>query len=82
MAQMSENWIIFLISQAVVIMAGLVAIYVRVNVKMAELEIRMKVSENRLGDVEEADIKINDKLDSIIEKINRIHIEIQNKVNR
>lgn len=79
---MSENWIIFLISQAVVIIAGLVAIYVRVNVKMAELEIRMKVSENRIKDVEATEAGMNLKLDTIIEKINHVQVELQNKANR
>lgn len=79
---MSEGWMIFLVGQAIVMIAGLVAIYVRVNVKLAELDVRMKVSEKRLGDVEATDNKMNDKLDTIIEKISHVQVELQNKENR
>lgn len=79
---MSEGWIIFLVGQAIIIVGGLIAIYVRVNVKMAELEIRMKVSENRIADIERTESKMNDKLDTIIDKINGVQVELQNKANR
>jgi len=79
---MSEGWIIFLITQAVAIFGGLIAIYVRVNVKMAELEIRMKVSEKRIEDIEQMESKMNDKLDTIIDKINAVRVDLQNKANR
>lgn len=79
---MSEGWMIFLVGQAIVMIAGLVAIYVRVNVKLAELYVRMEVSEKRLGDVEATDNKMNDKLDTIIEKISHVQVELQNKENR
>ena len=79
---MSEAWKIFLVSEAIIIFGGLIAIYVRVNVKLTELELRMKVSENRLKDVEDTDNAMNGKLDKILEKINDVKIELQHKENR
>jgi hypothetical protein len=79
---MSEGWEIFLISQAVAIMGGLVAIYVRVNIKLTELYVRMRVSEKRIESVELTDNKMNDKLDTIIQKVSDVQIELQNKENR
>ena len=79
---MTEGWIIFLVGQAILMVGGLVAIYVRVNVKLTELDVRMKVSEKRLKDVEVTYNKMNDKLDTIIQKISNVQIELQNKENR
>jgi len=79
---MSEGWSIFLIGEAIIIFGGLIAIYVRVNVKLAELDLRMKVSENRLKDVEETDNEMNKKLDRILEKVTSVQIDLQNKQNR
>jgi len=82
MQTMTEGWMIFLVGQAILMVGGLVAIYVRVNVKLTELDVRMKVSEKRLQDVEVTDNKMNDKLDTIIQKISNVQIELQNKENR
>lgn len=79
---MTQGLMIFLIGQAIIIFSGLLAIYVRVNVKLAELDLRMKVTENRLIDVEETDQEMNRKLDRILEKVNDIKVELQNKANR
>lgn len=79
---MSEGWAIFLISEAIVIFGGLLAIYVKVKVSIAELEIRMKVSEARLKDVEDTDHEMNRKLDKILDKVTTVQIELQNKANR
>lgn len=79
---MTEGWSIFLIGQAIIIFGGLIAIYVRVNIKLTELDVRMRVSEKRLSDVEATDNKMNDKLDTIIEKISRVQVDLQNKENR
>lgn len=79
---MSEGWAIFLISEAILIFGGLIAIYVRVNVKLAELDLRMKVSEKRTADMESKEDKMNVKLDTINEKINMVLVELQNKENR
>lgn len=79
---MSEGWEIFLISQAIAIMAGLVAIYVRVNIKLTELYVRMKVSEKRIEGVEMTDNRMNAKLDTIIEKVSDLQVDLQNKENR
>lgn len=79
---MNQGLVIFLIGQAILIFGGLLTIYVRVNVKLAELDLRMKVSENRLKDVENTDHEMNEKLDKILEKINDVKIEMQNKENR
>lgn len=79
---MTQGWAIFLVGQAIFIVSGIIAIYVRVNVKLAELDLRMKVSENRLRDVEITEGKMNDKLDLIIQKVNDIKVDMQNKENR
>ena len=79
---MTQGWAIFLVGQAIFIVTGLIAIYVRVNVKLAELDLRMKVSENRLRDVEITEGKMNDKLDLILQKVNDIKVDMQNKENR
>lgn len=79
---MSEGWAIFLISEAILIFGGLIAIYVRVNVKLAELDLRMKVSEKKTADIESKEDKMNVKLDTINEKINMVLVELQNKENR
>ena len=79
---MSEAWKIFLVSEAIIIFGGFIVIYIRVNVKLTELELRLKVSENRLNDVEDTDNAMNGKLDKILEKINDVKIELQHKENR
>lgn len=79
---MSEGWAIFLIGEAIIIFGGLLAIYVRVNVKLAELDLRMKVSEKRTADMESKEDKMNLKLDAINDKINMVLVELQNKANR
>lgn len=79
---MSEGWKIFLVGQAVTIIGMIIAIYVAMKVKLAELDLRMKVSENRLRDVEITDHKMNGKLDKILEKVTNVQIELQNKENR
>lgn len=79
---LSERAIIFLISQGVITIGAFITIYVKMSMKLTELDIRMKVSENRLKDVEETDHEMNGKLDKILERVTNVQIELQNKENR
>lgn len=79
---LSEGWVIFLVGEAIVIFGALVGIYVRVSMKLTELEQRMKVSENRLKDVEDTEKSISLKLDTILDKVHEVKVELQLKENR
>jgi energy-converting hydrogenase Eha subunit H len=67
--------VIFLVGQAVAILIGLVSIYVKVSLKLKELEIRVAV-------VEKHDDQINKKLDTICNQLNALSIQLQNKQDR
>jgi hypothetical protein len=67
--------VVFLVGQAIAIIGGLIAIYVKVTLKIKELEIRVAMIEK------EDDYMIN-KLDKIERAINNIAIELQNKKDR
>ncbi len=67
--------IIFLAGQAIAILIGLVSIYVKVSLKLKELEIRVSV-------VEKHDDQINKKLDTICNQLNALTIQLQNKQDR
>lgn len=70
-----DSLIIFLIGQAITIVIGLVSIYVKVSLKLKELEIRVNV-------VEKQDDLISKKLDTIANQISNLCIQIQNKQDR
>jgi uncharacterized protein YoxC len=72
---MAASLIVFLIGQALTIIIGLISIYVKVSLKLKELEVRVSM-------VEKQDDIIAKKLDNILETINRLAIELQNKQNR
>ena len=72
---MAASLIVFLIGQALTILIGLISIYVKVSLKLKELEVRVSM-------VEKQDDIIAKKLDNILETINRLAIELQNKQNR
>jgi uncharacterized protein YoxC len=72
---MAASLIVFLIGQALTILVGLISIYVKVSLKLKELEVRVSM-------VEKQDDIIAKKLDNILETINRLAIELQNKQNR
>jgi energy-converting hydrogenase Eha subunit H len=67
--------ILFLAGQAIAILVGLVSIYVKVSLKLKELEIRVAV-------VEKHDDQINKKLDTICNQLNALTIQLQNKQDR
>lgn len=67
--------IVFLIGQAIAIMGGLIAIYVKTTLKIKELEIRVEM-------IEKEDAYMMDKLDKIERAINNIAIQLQNKKDR
>ena len=72
---MTASLIIFLIGQALTIIIGLISIYVKVSLKLKELEVRVSM-------VEKQDDIIAKKLDNILEHLTKLAIELQNKQNR
>ncbi len=71
---MSE-FVVFLVGQAIAIIAGLITIYSKVTLKLKELEIRVSM-------IEKEDDYMMQKLDKIERAINNIAIELQNKKDR
>ncbi len=67
--------IIFIAGQAILIIGGLIGIYVKVSLKLKELEIRVHV-------VEKQDDQISRKLDTITQQLNQLSIQLQNKQDR
>lgn len=67
--------VIFLAGQAIAIIIGLISIYVKVSLKLKELEIRVHV-------VEKKDDDISKKLDTITQQLNQLFIQLQNKQDR
>ena len=66
---------IFIAGQAILIIGGLIGIYVKVSLKLKELEIRVHVVENQ-------DDQISRKLDTIAQQLNQLSIQLQNKQDR
>lgn len=66
---------IFLVGQAVAIVIGLIGIYVKVSLKLKELEVRVNV-------VEKQDDQISRKLDVIAGQLNQLFVQLQNKQDR
>lgn len=69
------NIAIFLAGQAIAIIIGLISIYVKVSLKLKELEVRVNM-------VEKQDDIIAKKLDNILHTINKLAIAIENKQDR
>jgi uncharacterized protein YoxC len=69
------NTTLFIIGQAIVIIIGLIGIYVKISLKLKELEIRVSM-------VEKQDDQIYKKLDHILDQINKLSIAMQNKQDR
>ena len=69
------NTTLFIIGQAIVIVIGLIGIYVKISLKLKELEIRVSM-------VEKQDDTLSKKLDHISEQINKLAIAMQNKQDR
>lgn len=72
---MNSSIAVFLAGQAIAILVGLISIYVKVSLKLKELEVRVSM-------VEKQDDIITKKLDNILETINRLAIAMQNKQDR
>lgn len=72
---MNNSIVLFLAGQAIAIIAGLISIYVKVSLKLKELEVRVNM-------VEKQDDIIAKKLDNILQTINNLAIAIQNKQDR
>ena len=67
--------VLFLIGQAIVIIGGLITIYVKITLKIKELEIRVAM-------IEKEDDYMIQKLDKIERAINNLAIQLQNKQDR
>jgi hypothetical protein len=55
--------------------ASVLGIYMRMEMKLKELDIRVK-------SLETTDQKMNDKLDRIMEQLNEIRLELKDKADR
>ena len=69
------NATLFIIGQAIVIVIGLIGIYVKISLKLKELEIRVNM-------VEKQDDTLSKKLGHILDQINKLAIALQNKQDR
>jgi uncharacterized protein YoxC len=70
-----QSVVIFIAGQAIFILIGLVSIYVKVSLKLKELEVRVSM-------VEKQDDIIAKKLDQIHDTLNALSIDLQNKQDR
>ena len=70
-----QSILIFIAGQAIFILIGLVSIYVKVSLKLKELEVRVSM-------VEKQDDIIAKKLDQIQATLNALAIDLQNKQDR
>ena len=70
-----ESIAIFLAGQAIAIVIGLISIYVKVSLKLKELEVRVNM-------VEKQEDVIAKKLDKIHTSINKLYIALENKHDR
>lgn len=72
---MGASVFIFLAGQAIAIIVGLISIYVKVSLKLRELEVRVSM-------VEKQDDIIAKKLDNIQTTLSTLAIALQNKQDR
>lgn len=70
-----QSIVLFIAGQAIFILIGLVSIYVKVSLKLKELEVRVSM-------VEKQDDIIAKKLDQIQATLNALSIDLQNKQDR
>jgi len=70
-----ESIAIFLAGQALVIITGLISIYVKVSLKLKELEVRVNM-------VEKQEDVIAKKLDNIQSGLNKLFVALENKQDR
>jgi len=70
-----ETIAIFLAGQAIVIITGLISIYVKVSLKLKELEVRVNM-------VEKQEDVIAKKLDNIQTGLNKLFVALENKQDR
>ena len=70
-----QSILIFIAGQSIFIIIGLISIYVKVSLKLKELEVRVSM-------VEKQDDIIAKKLDQIQATLNALSIDLQNKQDR
>lgn len=78
MAQVTASQVLELL----IFLGGLAALWIKYQIKMKELEMRIISIEQKMQIVEKQDDKILEKLDHISEQITGIKIEMQNKEDR
>jgi uncharacterized protein YoxC len=70
-----ESIAIFLAGQAIAIIIGLISIYVKVSLKLKELEVRVNM-------VEKQEDVIAKKLDNIQNSLNKLFVALEKKQDR
>ena len=70
-----ESIAIFLVGQAIAIIIGLISIYIKVSLKLKELEVRVNM-------VEKQEDVITKKLDNIQTSLNKLFVALENKQDR
>ena len=72
---MTQNIVVFMAGQAIMIIIGLISIYVKVSLKLKELEVRVNM-------VEKQEDVIAKKLDNIQLSLNKIFVALEKKQDR
>ena len=70
------------ILEIVVFAGALIGVWVRLQTKLKELDMRMAAMEQNISHVEKQDDKIMDKLEHISEQIHEVKIQLNNKQDR
>jgi cadmium resistance protein CadD (predicted permease) len=75
-----------LIGFAIIILTSVIGAYVSVRVHISTLELQVtNIKEQRVEDLknrEKTDEKVNEKLDKVIEGMNEIKVQLQNKEDK
>ena len=64
------------------LLGGIVAVWVNTQTKLKEVEIKLISLEKQVDNVQNQDNRIEEKLDTIFAKLEKIQIQMQNKADR
>ena len=64
------------------LLGGIVAVWVNTQTKLKEVEIKLISLEKQVDNVQNQDNRIEEKLDTIFAKLEKIQIQMQNKMDR
>lgn len=70
------------IIETLLFLGGIIAVWVKVQTKLKELEMRMQALESQLSHVEQQDNRIMSKLDDISDQITELKIKLNDKQDR